>query len=328
MIGIMNLNYIRKNDIHEKYLLGNLSKKDKIAYEKLLIENDQVRQELKETKILIAGLRLIGKDSIRLEIERQAEEIRSPKTDWSLLYKAAAILFVFVLVPSTLYFQLFDLPEEESTQEKVFKTEPKEEGLAGKETPPTPAVEVHTEEYEPPVRRSQVVKKKNLHAEQKENGLTEKLLIAKTTDKNNIALNEDFDGLMNRAGGASSGAGSMKSPVTLTKQRSILSALDKISDQKNYRYSINSKDVHVLFFQTDSSAAFPKSFPITIINRSKNKILMEWNVSKTIYSLEKKDIILIWDKKEKLNITFLNKYFYETNLDSTRTTAIKITKQD
>ena len=123
----MDIKYIRENEIHEKYILNQLDEKEKIEYETFLESSSQAREELEQAKKLIAGIRANGTSHMRKEIEEQVADLRHPKTDWSIMYKAAAVLFIFVLLPAIFYYQ-HKFADQQEISEQITKTyaEPQE----------------------------------------------------------------------------------------------------------------------------------------------------------------------------------------------------------
>lgn len=115
----MDINYIRENEIHEKYILDQLGEKEKKAYEEFLQSSPEAQRELEQSKKLITGIRTAGSNSMRKEIEEQTTAIRNPKTDWSVMYKAAAVLFIFVLLPAIFYYQHEFADQHEITEQSV-----------------------------------------------------------------------------------------------------------------------------------------------------------------------------------------------------------------
>ncbi len=323
----MNLEYIHKNDLHEKYLQGQLSGDEIIAYESFLEESEQARQELQEIRVLIQGVRDAGSDSMRREIERQVEEIRSPKTDWSIIYKAAAILFVFVLVPPVVYFQLFDLPEEKQLAETITTTEI-EESEPEEEIKNERLADLVKDDNVQPVLHKKETRKMRQPVEEKASAPPKGLDALETEATSKIAMVEDLDESLNMAGGASSGAASMRSSMPKLKQKALSSGIGKLSNIKSYRYRLPGKVFQMKLFSTDSINGFPNSYPVDIITQRENLFLMNWNVSQEIYSLKKENILLEWDNEKTLNINIMNKYSYEIKLDSAKTSAIRINKKD
>lgn len=114
----MDLNYIRENDIHEKYLLNQLGSEEIADYEDFIKKNPTALQEYEETKKLLSGVRSIGHEAMRREIEEQVREIKNPQTDWSMLYRAAAVLFLFAILPAVVYYNVYvlDLPAQSEKQ--------------------------------------------------------------------------------------------------------------------------------------------------------------------------------------------------------------------
>lgn len=98
------MKYIRENDIHEKYILNQLEEQEKQAYEAYLESNPEAREELEQTRKIVEGVRAAGTAKMRKEIAEQVEAIHDSKTDWSMLYKVAAVLFIFVLLPAIIYY--------------------------------------------------------------------------------------------------------------------------------------------------------------------------------------------------------------------------------
>lgn len=115
----MDIKYIRENDIHEKYLLNQLSAEQIAAYEDFIKDNPEAFKEFEDTKNLLSGIRTIGKDTMRREIEEQVREIRHPKTDWTLLYKAAAVLFLFAILPAVVYYNVYVLDIQNQSEEQL-----------------------------------------------------------------------------------------------------------------------------------------------------------------------------------------------------------------
>jgi len=323
----MNLNYIHKNDIDEKYVLGQLNDEEKLDYEGFLKENEQARLELQKTRNLIEGIRNAGSDSMRKEIERQVDEIRSPRIDWSLLYKAAAVLFVFVLVPSVVYFQFYDIPENISEPESSFtaiseeKDDLKDEMNLDEEMRSEPIAEVIIEkEKAPPVQRSKVAQKKSIPAEKK-SGYSAESLKPSAVSKNEIDVLSDLDDAMSLAGRASSASGSMESAAGMAKQSSPPTSINKNVLSKMHSFNQDKKRIQLIFYISNSLKSFPDSLPVVVLIKEDLVISLNCAVSYDIYNLEKKEIAVEWNKKNKLNITLLNNYFYSISLDSTKTKA-------
>lgn len=117
---IINDEYIRKNNWPEKYVLGRLNTEELKAYEQYMKDHQQAREELQRERKLIESIRSAGSHEMKKEIRRQAELLRNPKTDWTFIYKAAAVLFVLVLVPSVIYYQNFTDVSVPSEQEQLL----------------------------------------------------------------------------------------------------------------------------------------------------------------------------------------------------------------
>ena len=107
----MNCEYILRNDIHEKFLRGFLTDEQKTEFQSHLDSCESCRKIFENERILSEGIRSVGRKSMKLEIERQVEQLRDEQspTDWTLLFKVAAVLFFLVILPGTLYYLNTDL---------------------------------------------------------------------------------------------------------------------------------------------------------------------------------------------------------------------------
>jgi len=130
----MNCETILQNELHEKYLLDRMADDEKKEYLAHLSSCINCRNEQERENQFIYGLRGAGtrqmKDEMRLQIE-QAKSA-SKKYDWTLLFKAAAVLFIIVLLPGTIFYSdLFNKsasPQEEMIlrEIKLYTAEEKE----------------------------------------------------------------------------------------------------------------------------------------------------------------------------------------------------------
>jgi hypothetical protein len=104
----MDCHHIQQNELHEKYLLGRLSKPEKSEYEKHLEGCEACREELAKQRAVIAGIRAAGRVEMKLRIRQQVGELRerqqSPGSKWQMILKIAAVLFIVALIPSALYY--------------------------------------------------------------------------------------------------------------------------------------------------------------------------------------------------------------------------------
>jgi hypothetical protein len=153
----MDAEYIRKNDIHEKYLLNQLSASEREDYEKSIRDNPVLQKELADERGLIEQMRAAGSDSLRRDIQQQVREIKSRKPDWSILYKAAAVLLLFVLLPSVVYYQLYQPDAIDGYPvEQVITKQP-----AAKDAGEIPQDEEIQYEPAPATKDSETIAKKN-----------------------------------------------------------------------------------------------------------------------------------------------------------------------
>lgn len=102
---MMNCEYILQNDFHERYVLGKLSDSEKSDYEKHLKECANCQKNLQEERRLIEGVKYAARQEMKLDIQKQTAQLKksSSKTDWTIAFKVAAVMFFLVLMPSMIY---------------------------------------------------------------------------------------------------------------------------------------------------------------------------------------------------------------------------------
>lgn len=107
----MDHKYILQNEISEKYLLDRLDADERAAYEAYLAANPEARQALEADKMLIAGIREVGKSDMKAEIRRQAAALRAsqpPVDNFGWMKIAAAVAVFAISLGGFFYFQSFD----------------------------------------------------------------------------------------------------------------------------------------------------------------------------------------------------------------------------
>ncbi|MGH1365266.1 MAG: hypothetical protein ACRBF0_17020 [Calditrichia bacterium] len=129
----MDRQFILENNIVEKYLLGRLSDTLKLDYERHLADSAESREELEQQRMLIGGLRQIGRDEMKAEIRRQTEAARAAQAmreqqqasdfSWGMLLRVAAILFIAVAAPSLYYFTQSQTQNEQMAAKFDTETE-------------------------------------------------------------------------------------------------------------------------------------------------------------------------------------------------------------
>ena len=102
----MDCDYILRNEIHEKFLKGLLSENEIAEYQSHLDSCESCQKALDNEQIIFEGIRFTGRQEMKLEISNQVAILREENktTDWTLLFKVAAVIFFLVIMPGTLYF--------------------------------------------------------------------------------------------------------------------------------------------------------------------------------------------------------------------------------
>ena len=113
--------YIRQNEIHEKYLLGRLSEQEKEEYLAHVKECESCRRELENQRLLIGGIREAGRREMKSEIRRQVEKMRQERRQETrrILLRIAAVLLFLVLAPGLVYYYQYFAPKGPSVQPEV-----------------------------------------------------------------------------------------------------------------------------------------------------------------------------------------------------------------
>ncbi|HGY55638.1 MAG TPA: hypothetical protein ENK44_08060, partial [Caldithrix abyssi] len=129
----MDCQYINQNEIYEKYLLGRLGDAEKKEYEAHLQGCETCRKTLETQREMIAAIRLKAKQDMKREIQLQAGKLREqrPKQDWTVWYKAAAVILLFSVVPALLYYYLHTgtIPLQKKTIPAAEHIEEQQEAL-------------------------------------------------------------------------------------------------------------------------------------------------------------------------------------------------------
>ena len=109
----MECKYILDNEIHEKHLLGRLSEKEELEYKAHIESCEKCTSELNRQRLLINGLREIGKGEMKNEILQQVRERRKkrPAQNWGMIIKVAAAVLFIVIAPGMIYYYQNYVPE-------------------------------------------------------------------------------------------------------------------------------------------------------------------------------------------------------------------------
>jgi hypothetical protein len=102
----MDCNYIRQNDIHDKYVLNRLSAAEKAEYEKHLEDCASCKEELQKQTEIIKGIQKVGLQEMKNEIQRQVMDVNAKKKtpDWQMILKVAAVVFIIAIIPGAIYY--------------------------------------------------------------------------------------------------------------------------------------------------------------------------------------------------------------------------------
>jgi hypothetical protein len=114
----MDCRYIKENEIAEKFLREILTAQESAEYQKHLRTCEKCRKDLEVNELMIAGIRRMGKEEMRREIERQVQN-RLPEEvsfNWGMILKIAAVLLFLVIAPGMIYYyqHFTPVPQEET----------------------------------------------------------------------------------------------------------------------------------------------------------------------------------------------------------------------
>jgi len=141
----MNCADIKKNEMHEKYILGRLNAEERKDYRRHLEQCAACQAELEREKELIAVIRAQAKRDMKREIKTQAEKLRrqKPSPDWTVWYKAAAVILLFSIMPALMYY--YFRAGKTDTPEAIAPVRPAEERVQTAQ-PVTPVKENYPSE--------------------------------------------------------------------------------------------------------------------------------------------------------------------------------------
>lgn len=93
------------DEIYTDYILNRLSSAEKQMFEGHLQDCPECRQRLEDERRFVQGIKLIGHQEMKKEIQRQIDEKKQQRTsmDWTIAFKVAAVMFFLVLMPGMIY---------------------------------------------------------------------------------------------------------------------------------------------------------------------------------------------------------------------------------
>jgi hypothetical protein len=102
----MDCNYIRQNDIDEKYLLNQLPEAERKEYEKHIEDCTSCEDEFQRQTEIIKGIQRVGLQEMKNEIQRQVEKVKAQKKipDWQIILKVAAVIVIIAIIPGAIYY--------------------------------------------------------------------------------------------------------------------------------------------------------------------------------------------------------------------------------
>jgi len=319
----MDSEYIRQNEIHEKYVLNQLDGKEKAEYEAFLKENPQAQKELAETKNLIEGVRAAGKDAMKKEITGQVDELRQSKTDWSILYKAAAVLFILVIVPSVIYYQMIEpqniLTENQavkkSAPEKNLDTTVKEDEQASQKSEVKQQPQVEEKEPAKPLESPQPKKRTENISEASGAGF-ESDAITIEKDKSPVYKNEMKD--LKTAPAKSIQADALKSEASLSK-----ASLPEQQVTRTIVFSKYKPPVELVLFRTLQKALYPQKLDVHV-TEDEEMLSINLAVSPTLFLMKDEQIKIKFNPRNEWLILFTDSVSYKLNLNADPPFAQKI----
>jgi hypothetical protein len=114
----MTCNYAKERQLHELYVLGQLTNAEQSTYEAHVESCSECQAIQQEEMGFIAGIRAAGKADMKSEIMEQVEKVRGG-TRWTVYAKVASIGFFLMLVPSLYYVYDQQLTKEEVSSFKM-----------------------------------------------------------------------------------------------------------------------------------------------------------------------------------------------------------------
>lgn len=124
---MMDCKYIQERDLHAAYLMGRLEELKKKEYEVHLKNCPRCREEQEKERRLTAALKEAGREEMKAEIRRQVEARKSAKKefDWTVVLKAAAVLFFLITIPALYYYSQHT--KQPLTDSRTFSVKAKDE---------------------------------------------------------------------------------------------------------------------------------------------------------------------------------------------------------
>ena len=93
-----NIHWVENEDLLEQFVLGRLDSAEVAQLEKHLQECDQCRRAVANERELVAGIRLVGRESMKHRLAQRIEQRRSLNTNWYRVVGVAAGIVLLVTV--------------------------------------------------------------------------------------------------------------------------------------------------------------------------------------------------------------------------------------
>jgi hypothetical protein len=117
-----NIHWVENEDLLEQFVFGRLNSAEAAQLEEHLHECDRCREVVSNERVLVAGIRLAGRESMKRRLAQRVEERKSPVANW---YRVAGVAAgIVLLVTVGVYNRWFTGTEtHEQKQDRADRTE-------------------------------------------------------------------------------------------------------------------------------------------------------------------------------------------------------------
>lgn len=331
----MNIDYIHENNLHEKYVLGQLDVEERGEYEAFLRNHPEAQTELEAVRRMIGAIRLAGHKRMKKEIGDQVAAINNRKTDWGLYYKLAAVLFLFVLLPSIIYIQNRQIsgipgPDQTSTENvRPLKSTPRPATQEKKETvktKPTPVAKPIKAKTGPLSRQkaqttnnaSRIKEKVFAPGPQKQAKISASKSgkIVEQTVQHVDAFSAPPTTAPDKTGRLGAKKRKMRSIKSKSTQGIIAGEqLNPANQKKVYRYKLRSSTVVFTLLRSAIKDKSPDTLPVYVRYQKDSTLTLTARLPNHFYSLPQ-SYIYISKHASVISVNFNNQAQYEVNINA------------
>ncbi len=345
---MMNIDHIRANNLHEKYILNQMDVNERDEYEAFLRNHPEAQRESDAARRMIDAIRQAGHNRMKKEITDQVAAINNRKIDWGMYYKLAAVLFLFVLLPSVIYIQNRQItgaiePNKTLTENVLpLKSTPHPAQPAIREKKETLKTKL-TSGLKPVKTKIGLLSRQNTKASNNASRIKEKISALGSQKQAKISASgsgkivedavRDVDAFsapqtaaLNKTGRLRARSGQNRSIKSKSAQGIIAGEqLNPANQKKVYRYKLKSSTLVFTLLRSAIKDKAPDTLSVYVRYQKDSTLTLTARLPNHFYSLPQ-SYIYISKHASLISVNFNNQAQYQVDIDAKKPTMILLDK--